>query len=250
VVAEERDFWDEHVPALDHCLKDYRAGPDANTAALLEALEPLRGQAVLDFGCGPGVLSAWLANRGAEVTGMDVSPRSIERARALCEAVGVEATFTVSGGDDLEPESFDRIAGRYVLHHVDVAAVAPLLGRALRPGGRAAFVETMGTNRLLPFLRTHLAGRCGIPRHGTVDEHPLTSGDLAVIGHALGGPVELRVANVVLFRLFDRQVLGFRSPRASRVLSSVDDGLHRVGRDRWSYHQVVTVAKPARPRTR
>jgi SAM-dependent methyltransferase len=245
VEARERDFWDEHVPSLDYCLAEYRAGPDLNSAVLIEELEPLEGRDVLDFGCGPGVLAAWLAAKGAVVTGIDLSPRSIERARAVCEAVGVTATFSVSDGEDLEAASFDRIAGRYVLHHVDVGSVAPVLGRALRPGGTAAFVETMGTNRLFPFIRRHLTGRLGVPRYGTAEEHPLTAADLAAIARGIGGPVELRVGELVFFRLFDRQVLGYRSRRASRVLGRFDDALHRLGRDRWSYHQVVTVTKPA-----
>jgi SAM-dependent methyltransferase len=245
VEARERDFWDEHVPSLARCLDEYRSGPDANTTTLLDALEPLEGRAVLDFACGAGVFSAWLADRGGAVTGVDLSVRSLERARELAEHTGSRAEFRAAGTGELRPGSFDTVAGRFALHHVDVRAVAPQLASALRPGGRAAFLETMATNPVLPFLRRHVAGRFGIPRYGTTDEHPLTAADLEAIAQAFGAPVELRLSELVFFRLFDRQVLGYRSRRASRVLDDVDDALHRLGRDRWSYHQVVTVAKPA-----
>src|SRR5438128_283816 len=88
VEAREREFWDEHVPSLDRCLREYERGPDANMRALLDALEPLGGAAVLDFACGAGVTSAWLAARGADVVGIDLSPRSVERAAELAERVG------------------------------------------------------------------------------------------------------------------------------------------------------------------
>src|SRR5262249_9818101 len=108
VQARERDFWDEHVPSLDRCLAEYQPRPDANTAALLDALEPLAGASVLDFACGAGVGSAWLAGRGAAVTGIDLSPRSLARARELAERAGVEAEFVEGGVDAVGSRVFDR----------------------------------------------------------------------------------------------------------------------------------------------
>lgn len=242
--AREREFWDERVPSLEHVLEEYRSGPDPNTVALLDALEPLEGATVLDFACGSGVLSVWLAARGAAVTGIDVSPRSVERARELAGRVGASVDFVVGEVSEVSG-TFDRLAGRYALHHVDVSAVAPVLAGALLPGGTAAFLETMGTNPVLPFMRRHVAGRFGVPRYGTEDEHPLIAEDVATLKRAFGAPVSVHVGEVVFLRLFDRQVLGYRSRRASRMLGRFDDALHRLGRDRWSYHQVVTVTKPA-----
>jgi SAM-dependent methyltransferase len=200
---------------------------------------------VLDFACGTGVLSAWLADRGAIVTGIDLSPRSLERAREVAEHAAVAVELVLGDVSELGERTFDAIAGRYALHHVDVAAVAPVLGRALRPGGTGAFLETMATNRLLAVLRRHVAGRFGVPRHGTADEHPLGDDDLAVVARAFGGTVERRVGELVFLRLFDRQILAFRSRRASKVLGKADDVLLRMGRDRLSYHQVIVIRKPA-----
>jgi 2-polyprenyl-3-methyl-5-hydroxy-6-metoxy-1,4-benzoquinol methylase len=127
-VERERAVWDEHVPTLDQCVREYKTGPDPNTACMLQAVEPLSGKRVLDFGCGAGVTSAWLTQRGAIVTGIDVSPASVDRARQLAQDAGL--TIELIAGE-LMPgrfpaESFDAVAGRYVLHHIDLTAIAPI----------------------------------------------------------------------------------------------------------------------------
>ena len=241
--AREREFWDEHAPSVAECLAEYRAGPDVITAAMLEAVGPLDKASVLDFACGTGITSAWLAARGAMVTGIDLSPHSTARAAEVCRAAGIDADF-LTGRLEEHPElgPFDRIVGRFALHHVDVAAVAPLLAARLRPDGVAAFVETMDSNPVLRFARRRLVGRFGIPRFGTVDEHPLTGGDLTVLERAFG-ELEIRVPRLTFLRIFDRQVLAYRSGRATRLLGSVDDLLLRGGLESWSYHQLLVLTK-------
>ena len=59
----EQQFWNEQIGSLEEYLEEYSRGPDRNTLALIEALEPLEGVSVLDIGCGCGVLSAWLTAR-------------------------------------------------------------------------------------------------------------------------------------------------------------------------------------------
>ena len=54
---------------------------DAEPKALLP--EDIRGQRVLDLACGYGTGSRYLAQRGARVTGLDLSDRMLARARAL-----------------------------------------------------------------------------------------------------------------------------------------------------------------------
>ena len=94
--TRERAFWDARVPSVADCLWEYNGGPDVMTAALLDAVEPLDGARVLDFACGTGVTSAWLADRGATVTGLDLSPESTARAGEFCRATGAEVTFVTA----------------------------------------------------------------------------------------------------------------------------------------------------------
>jgi len=49
--------------------------------AVLSLLPPVSGRRVLDAGCGPGAYAEWMADHGAEVVALDVSPRMVEHAR-------------------------------------------------------------------------------------------------------------------------------------------------------------------------
>jgi 2-polyprenyl-3-methyl-5-hydroxy-6-metoxy-1,4-benzoquinol methylase len=113
-LKREQAFWDEHVPSFDEWRHQYETPPDANTAAMLDAVEPLDGRTVVDFACGGGVTSAWLAARGAKVTGLDISPVSVRAAAEYCQAVGLDASFVAAdlASADLPVDCFDRIIGR------------------------------------------------------------------------------------------------------------------------------------------
>jgi SAM-dependent methyltransferase len=250
VGAREQVFWDEHVPDLENCVSEYEAGPDPNTTAMLDAIEPVRGLRVLDFACGSGVTAAFLAARGANVTGIDISPASIEQAGELAQRAGLSIDFLAGEltPDTFEPDSFDAVIGHYALHHVDLNVIAPILGALLRPGGRGAFVETMALNPLLNLSRNALAGRSGVASYGSEDERPLDRSDLQVL-EANVGKVELRVGELRFLRIFDRNVLRYRHPQVSKVLGRMDDAMLRLGLGVLSYHQVVTVLKPRAART-
>jgi SAM-dependent methyltransferase len=241
----EQAFWDEHVPPLEEILAEYREGPDPNTRLMLDLLEPLEGRRVLDFACGAGLTSAWLAARGALVTGIDISPASIERAPEVVTALGFEADFVVGEVDRgaLSGRGFDRVTGRWALHHVDTDAVPRALADLLVPGGVGSFHETMGLNPVLRFARGHLMGLPGVIRFGSVDEHPLVRHDLERIRAAFGS-LELKVAELTFFRILDRNVFHHRRPRARRVAGAIDDWLSAHGAASWSYHQVLYVSKP------
>ncbi len=246
--SREEHFWDDHVAPLEDCLSRYRAGPEPNTRAAIEALEPLDGAEVLDVGCGTGELSAWLAARGARVTGIDVSPASIERAGELAGALGFEISFIADGfpTPKLDGRVFDRLAGKYILHHLDLTVTAPAIARHLAPGGTAAFVETMATNPVLRLARRFLVGRFGVPRFGTLDERPLNRNDLSLLA-ATVGPVRREVAQLHFLRILDRQVLGFRQPLVSRLLGRIDDLLLALGVTGAAYHQVLVLQRGVTP---
>ncbi len=246
VGVRERVFWDEHVADLEHLLRRYERGPDPNTKAMLDAVEPVRGARVLDFACGAGVTSAFLAQRGARVTAIDISPGSIERARELADRVGLAVDF-IAGEltpDTFPPQSFDAIVGRYALHHVHLRTIAPIFNDILVPGGSGAFMETMGLNPLLNFSRRRLAGRAGVASYGSEDERPIDRDDLRILERSVGRVI-LSVGQMQFLRIFDRNVLRFRRRRTAALLGALDDGLARVGLGFLSYHQVVKVTKSA-----
>ncbi|HEY0516570.1 MAG TPA: class I SAM-dependent methyltransferase [Solirubrobacteraceae bacterium] len=240
----EREFWDEHVPALERLARRYERGAEPNTAAMIDAVEPLQGKRVLDFACGAGLTSAYLAQRGAQVTAIDISPESIARGRELAERTGQQIEFLAGelGARTFAPGVFDAVIGRYALHHVHLPTIAPILNELLAPGGRGAFLETMALNPLLNFSRRRLAGRGGVASYGSEDERPIDRNDLRVLGDAFAS-VELGVGEMRFLRIFDRNVLRYRHRRAARVLGVLDDGLLRLGLGALSYHQIVKVTK-------
>lgn len=88
-----------------------RQGRDQMRALMLSRLpKDLTGRRILDAGCGPGVMTAELAARGAEVVGVDISPQLIEIAqRRLDPAYASRVTFTA--GDMLSHDlgRFDHV---------------------------------------------------------------------------------------------------------------------------------------------
>jgi SAM-dependent methyltransferase len=242
----EREFWNQHSQDLDETLKRYERGPERNTEALLNKLEPLDGATVLDFACGTGVTSAWLAARGARVTGVDIAPEAIETARHLCGTLGVEATFICAdlAASHDELPVFDRVYGQQALHHVDVTRFAPILAEHLRPGGIGAFLETTYTNPLFRFARRFMVGRFGIHRIGTDDEQPVGRTEIETIRAAFGS-LSLELGEMQFFRIINRNMFLFRHETLNRICERVDDAIARWPRLDWlSYHRGLVVTKP------
>ena len=154
----------------------------ADTASVAPA-----GAQVLEVGCGPGHLSIRLArDHGLEVTGLDLDPAMITRARANMDGpetddqrrpgflVGDVAALAFPDG------SFDLVVSTLSMHHwADPAAGLAEIGRVLRPGARALIWD------LRPGVRPHLFG----PRHAHIPDP---------VDHTRGSP--LGVVNVTPWR--------------------------------------------------
>jgi len=113
--------------------------------AAIEAAAPVTGERVLDVGCGAGASSLALAVRvgaGSQVLGVDISEPLIGRARARAPR-DTSALFQVADASSAElPEgTFDILFSRFgVMFFDDPTAAFAHMRRALRPGGRVAFV--------------------------------------------------------------------------------------------------------------
>lgn len=155
--------------------------PNRIERMLLDAIGPVSGLRVLELGCGHGDLALQLLDRGAHVVGIDVSSGMVDVARARAERFrpNARADLRVAPVEEtgVEDGSIDLVTGKWILHHVDLAAAAREVHRVLRPGGRGVFFENHSLNPLLAAGRKHLVGRFGIHRFGTEDEHPLTRAD-------------------------------------------------------------------------
>lgn len=103
-----------------------------------------RGDEVLDVGVGTGNAAVEAARRGAHVTGIDLTPAQIERARARCAEEGVEVDLRVGDAQSLEvPDaSFDFVLSVMgVIFAPDHERAAAEMARVCRPGGTVAITS-------------------------------------------------------------------------------------------------------------
>ena len=154
---------DRHVP--------WRA--ELHGTALQLLLEFGATESVVDLGCGPGVLSRWLADRlpGSRVTGLDSDPvmATLAEAHLRGRAVVREQDLTAPGWGTVEPEQCSAAVSSSVLHMVDAAGyalVARELAAAVRPGGLVVDID-----ELLPAGPAgRLAAACAALRNRVGDE--------------------------------------------------------------------------------
>ena len=221
--------------------------PNRIERMLLDAIGPVDGLRVLELGCGHGDLTLQLLERGAEVLAIDLSSGMAdvtrERARRFCPAAAAAVRAAPVEQTGVEDAAVDLVTGKWILHHVDLAAAASEVHRVLRPGGRGVFFENHALNPLLAVGRRHLVGRFGIHRFGTEDEHPLTRADYA-LWRSTFSRLELDYPDFHLFELVARQI--FTERRRARAAGRRLDELvwRRLPALRpHGYHVVVSVTR-------
>jgi 2-polyprenyl-6-hydroxyphenyl methylase/3-demethylubiquinone-9 3-methyltransferase len=103
----------------------------------------LTGKRILDVGCGGGILTESMAERGARVMGIDMGEAPLTVARLHQLESGVEVDYRRLTAEELamaEPGSFDVVTCMEMLEHVpDPASVIQACARLVRPGGDVFF---------------------------------------------------------------------------------------------------------------
>ena len=109
----------------------------------------LAGKKVLDVGCGGGILSEAMAQRGADVTGIDMgeAPLNIAKLHALESGVSVKyQQIPVEQLAEEMPASFDVVTCLEMLEHVpDPASIIQACYKLVKPGGMV-FFSTINRN--------------------------------------------------------------------------------------------------------
>lgn len=167
--------------------------------SFFEALGAIAGQSVLDLGCGAGLYTRRLEQRGAaRVVGLDISPRMLDyaRAREAEERRGIEYVLDdASNAGRLGP--FDVVTGVYVLPYAQTREKLRAMCRgayeALRPGGR--FV-TVVVNPEARFAREDFYRKYGFTLVPVRPEHmgiePLPDGaPVRLVSHILDKPIDV-----------------------------------------------------------
>ncbi|MGO8885311.1 MAG: class I SAM-dependent methyltransferase [Streptosporangiaceae bacterium] len=145
-VRRQRRVWTGRVATWD---QHGSAALQKVTAAVIAAARVRPGEQAVDLGCGNGQLSLPLAEQGANVLAVDVSPGMV--ADLLTEArgrglSGLDAVALPIERLTLPEASLDLVVSSYALHHLrdgDKAKAMDAAFRWLRPGGRLVLADMM-----------------------------------------------------------------------------------------------------------
>lgn len=112
-------------------------------ANYIDARSAVAGRRVLDVGCGGGILSEALAQRGANVTGIDMGEAPLAVAQLHLVESGLQIDYRHASAEQLAqecPGAFDIVTCMEVLEHVpDPASLVRACAELVRPGGDVYF---------------------------------------------------------------------------------------------------------------
>jgi SAM-dependent methyltransferase len=129
-------YWNDRYSSADRIWSGA-----ANQQLVANAADLAPGTA-LDVGCGEGADAIWLASRGWQVTGVDVSTVALRRAAIEATSAGLDIAQRITWEQadlltwDLAPDQFDLVSAQFIhLPPAELAALHRQLAAAVRPGG-------------------------------------------------------------------------------------------------------------------
>lgn len=136
-VAADREFG---TRAYFDAIEDYRYNVYAPWMKEVIGFARYGGKKLLEVGCGTGTDLLQFARNGARVTGVDLTPRSVEITRRRFQVYGLAGEFLIGDSENLgfPDNSFDVVYSFGVIHHTpDTERAVREIHRVLRPGGTA-----------------------------------------------------------------------------------------------------------------
>lgn len=143
-------FWDD--PHISKSMLEAHLNPDNDVASrkhvtidkqvnhLISSGVVKPGDKVLDLGCGPGLYSSRFAARGVQITGIDISPNSLDYARHYAAKKNLDIDYRLMNFLDIDySENFDTVIQVYgelnTFSDVKRDELLTKLRKALKPGG-------------------------------------------------------------------------------------------------------------------
>ena len=130
---------------------DFKPLHDINPLRLdyIDGIAGLRGKIVLDVGCGGGILTESVAQRGAQVTGIDLADKPLKVAQLHLLESGNQVEYRNVSAEDLaceQPQHFDVVTCMELLEHTpDPASIVRACAALAKPGGHL-FFSTLNRN--------------------------------------------------------------------------------------------------------
>lgn len=145
-----KDFWNEASCGEELYLKGFDKDSYLNQSNIRYSLEPeiivfaefpkFKGKRTLEIGVGLGADHQKLAEHGAILSGIDLTPRAINHTKRRFELMGLNSELQIADAENLpfEDNSFDAVYSWGVLHHSpDTQKAVHEVYRVLKPGGMA-----------------------------------------------------------------------------------------------------------------
>lgn len=174
----------------------------------------LKDKNVLVVGCGFGDDALRLAKLGARVSAFDLSPDSLEIARALAVREGLDILFEEMPAEQMtfEADTFDYVVARDILHHVDIQRTMREIVRVAKPGAVFVVNEIYSHSSTDKIRHSSLIQKVLYPRmqrfiygpgkpYITEDERKLSEFDLAEIMKPLEPPLFTKHFNFLVTRV-------------------------------------------------
>lgn len=223
--AREAAHTDSHLRLRAATIARYRAPAETTTFPLEYAfhlLGDVRGKTVLEYGCGDGLNTVVLANRGAKIIALDISAELLNVARKRLEVNGCDGVeFLVGSAHNLPlpDESVDVIFGMAILHHLELDLASGEVCRVLKKGGRAIFEEPLRNSKLVSKVRGLFPKRADVSPF----ERPLTDKEM----EDFSGPCKFRAKTFQLPLSSLASLVPFGKGRAVRLTNRADAYLLR-----------------------
>jgi 2-polyprenyl-3-methyl-5-hydroxy-6-metoxy-1,4-benzoquinol methylase len=191
----EKEYHDNYAKKLDWdqpleerlSYETEGAGFSAIEERFLKMLGNVKNKKILDIGSGFGNAALNLAQKGAIVTSIDISPKLIEGCKYRAQKNGLEVDFQLMDAQNLkfEDNSFDIILGYRTIHHLqDIETFLIHANRCLKPSGFILLVEPQRLNPFVEFGRVFI--RNSYEDHRTPTEHPLMPKDIRLMKKVFG----------------------------------------------------------------
>lgn len=205
------------------------------------------GAVLLDYGCGNGVHTGFLAGVAAKVVGIDLSEASLAIAKERIKKAGLESKTDFMAMDceqlDFPGGSFDIIFDGGTFSSLDLDRALPELARVLKPGGSVIGIETFGHNPITNFKRSLKAKTGG--RTAWAASHIFTMDDYAKAGRYFAK------TEAYFFHLVSWAVFPLLNLPGGRNLLRAVEAVERPFLKaplfrRWAFKTVFVFSKPIR----
>jgi len=148
-----KQFYDEYHQKNDHFHNVIKAN-NFTYYYLFEVMgmagiDDVSGMRILDVGCGVGTMSLYFAAHGAEVTGVDISPRAIQIANSAAKDLKIKNVSFINGEVEKGSGQFDLILCSEIVEHVpDEAGFLTIIRTNLKRSGKLILTTPSSENLL------------------------------------------------------------------------------------------------------